>query len=325
MNKDDNSLIKMTDKLDTPLISVVIPTFNREKILPRAIKSVLNQTYKNLELIIVDDGSTDNTDKIVRGFSDTRIRYYKQKLNRGGAAARNVGIKLSKGELISFQDSDDEWLPEKLERQVKKFNEVSDDVGVICCGYEFIYERTKEVVSKSIPVEKGDVYKIMLTNNYTGPLAVLMKAACLEKVGLFDEEMPCCHDWDLWIRVARHYKFDYVPNILAKAYIHGEQLSTNLEIKIKGKEKILEKYYGEFVKEPLFYRRYLMGLYLQYGMIGKANKGRKHLIEILKLNPCQLKGYVHLFFSFFTPWIYRKVLASYYNKSRDGIKYYMTD
>ncbi len=143
----------MRDKFDAPLISVVLPTFNRKRLLPRAINSVLNQTYKNLELIIIDDGSTDNTEEIVKAYSDTRIRYCKQKLNRGGSAARNAGIKLAKGELISFQDSDDEWLPEKLERQVRKFSEVGDDVGVIYCGYESVFERTKEVLPRSIPDE----------------------------------------------------------------------------------------------------------------------------------------------------------------------------
>lgn len=314
----------MKDKFYAPLISVVLPTFNREKYLPRAINSVLTQTYKNLELIIVDDGSTDNTEAIVKGYSDTRLRYYKQELNKGGSAARNVGIKLARGELISFQDSDDEWLPEKLEKQVRKFSEVGDHVGVICCGYEFIHDKTNEVVSKSIPVEKGNVHRIMLINNYTGPLAVLMKATCFKKVGLFDETLPCCHDWDLWIRVSKYYKFDYVPDILAKAYIHGKQLSTNLEVKIKGKEIILEKYREEFMKEPLFYRRYLMGLYLQHAMIGDI-KGRIHLINAIRLYPFQLKGYVHLCFSLFVPWIYRKVLMPYYNKNKDGIKYYMTD
>jgi len=308
-----------------PLISVVLPTFNRERLLPRAINSVLNQTYKNLELIIVDDGSTDDTEKVVKGYSDKRIRYYKLKLNKGGSSARNFGIKSARGKLIAFQDSDDEWLPDKLDIQIKRFCEVSDDVGVICCGYEFINDKTKEVVCKSIPVEKGNVHKIMLINNYTGPLAILMKAACFEKVGLFDETLPCCHDWDLWIRISKYYKFDYVPDILAKAYIHGKQLSTNLEVKLKGKEIILKKYSDEFMKEPSFYRRYLMGLYLQHAMNGNISKGRIHLINVLKLYPFHLKGYVHLCFSLFIPWIYRKVLLPYYNKSKDGIKYYMTN
>ena len=290
----------------------------------RALKSALNQEYKNLELIIIDDSSTDNTEDIIKSFSGKRIRYYRQRDNKGGSVARNICIKLAKGELIAFQDSDDKWLPKKLKRQVAKFSEVGGDVGVICCGYEFINDKTNEVVSRSIPVERGNVYKIMLINNYTGPLAVLMKADCFSKVGLFDETLPCCHDWDLWIRVSKYYKFDYVPGILAKAYIHGKQLSTNLEVKIKGKEEIFQKYREEVTKEPLFCRIYLMGLYLQYSMVGDV-KGRKHLINVLKLYPFHLKGYVHLCFSLLVPWICRKVLMLHYNKSKNGIKYYTTD
>jgi glycosyltransferase involved in cell wall biosynthesis len=313
----------MRDKFDAPLISVVLPTFNRERLLPRAINSVLNQTYKNLELIIVDDGSTDNTEAIVKGYSDTRIRYYKQELNKGGSAALNVGIKLASGELISFQDSDDEWLPEKLERQVRKFSEVGDDVGVIYCGYELVFDRTKEVVSRSIPDEKGNVYKRMFIGCITGTITVIARASCFEKTGLFDEKIQSYYDWDMWIRVAKYYKFDYVPEILAKAYIHGKQNSTNLELRIKNKEKILEKYREELIKDPSFYKKFLIGLYLQYAMNGKVNKGRIHLINALKLYPFHLKGYVHLCFSMFIPWIYRKVLKSYYTKSRDGITYYI--
>lgn len=308
----------------SPLISVVLPTYNRKTLLPRAIKSVLDQTYKYLELIIIDDGSTDNTKDIVKGFSDKRIRYHKEKHNKGGSVARNIGIKLAKGELISFQDSDDEWLPEKLERQVRKFSEVGDDVGVIYCGYESVFERTNEVVSRSIPEEKGNVYNRMLIGCITGMLTVTVRDTCFQKVGIFDETLPCFEDWDLWLRISKYYKFDYVPDILAKAYIHGKQLSTNLKIKIKGKEMILEKYREELIKFPSFYKKFLVGLYLQHAMVGDI-KGRKHLIVVIKLYPFYLKGYVHLCFSLFIPWIYRKVLMPYYNKGKDGIKYYMTD
>jgi glycosyltransferase involved in cell wall biosynthesis len=305
------------------LISVVLPTFNREKQLPRAIASVLSQSYRNLELIIIDDGSTDSTEEIVKGYSDARIRYYKQDLNKGGSAARNVGIKSARGEMVAFQDSDDEWLPDKLERQVRKFSEVGDDVGVIYCGYESVFERTNEVVSSSIPDEKGDVYKRMLIGCITGTLTVVVRVSCFKKAGLFDEKMQSCHDWDLWIRISKYYKFDYVPEILAKAYIHGNQLSTNLETKIKGKEKILEKYKEELIKDSSFYKRYLMGLYLQHAMTGNISKGRIYLLDVLNLYPRHLKGYVHLAFSFIIPWIYPKVLKSYYAKSRDGITYYI--
>ena len=319
----NKTIIKKREIVYAPLISVIIPTYNRAALLPRSINSVLSQTYKGFELIIIDDGSTDNTEDIVKGFSDKRIRYYRQKHNKGGPAALNVGIKLAKGELISFQDSDDEWLPEKLEKHVRKFSEVGEDVGVIYCGYELLYERTREVAQRSIPDEKGDVSKRMFIGCISGTITLVLRASCFEKTGLFDEKMKSCYDWDLLIRVAKYYKFDYVPEILAKAYIHGKQNSTNLELRIKSKERILEKYREELIKDPSFYKKYLIGLYLQNAMIGNISKGRIHLLDALKLYPQHLKGYVHLVFSFVVPWIYPKVLKPYYAKSRDGISYYM--
>lgn len=106
-------MIEKSEKI--PTVSVVIPTYNRAHLVGRAIQSVLNQTYQDFEIIVVDDGSTDNTEEVVKSFNDPRIRYIRHDQNRGGSAARNTGIKMARGEYIAFQDSDDEWLPEKLE------------------------------------------------------------------------------------------------------------------------------------------------------------------------------------------------------------------
>ena len=109
-----------------PTVSIIIPTYNRAHLIGRAIQSVLNQTYQNFEIIVVDDGSTDNTEEMIKEFQkhDKRIKYIRHEKNRGGAAARNTGIKVARGEYIAFQDSDDEWLPEKLEKQMDVFQRI---------------------------------------------------------------------------------------------------------------------------------------------------------------------------------------------------------
>ncbi len=117
------------------LVSVIIPTYNRAKTLPRAIKSALSQSYKNIEVIIVDDGSTDNTEEIVKNYQDSRIVFLKHITNEGCAAALNTGISNVKGEYVAFLDSDDEWLPTKIEKQMVKFKYVDENVGVIYTNF----------------------------------------------------------------------------------------------------------------------------------------------------------------------------------------------
>lgn len=302
-----------------PKASVILPTYNRAPFIGRAIQSVLNQTYKDFELIIVDDGSIDDTEKVVKSFSDGRIYYVKHEINKGAAAARNTALRLAKGEFIAFQDSDDECLPEKLEKQINKFNKVQNSVGVVYCGHSTISERTNRAIFQSVPVEKGNVYNIMLWRCITTTTALLIKRVCFEKVGLFDETLPSCQDWDMLIRISKYYEFDFIPDILAKIYVHGDQISTNLDTRIKGNEKMLEKYKVELSEDSSYLSRFLIGLFLRNCMAGKAKQGRKHLINALKLKPVQVKGYIHLSLSVLIPWIYRKILKSYYMKNIDGI------
>jgi glycosyltransferase involved in cell wall biosynthesis len=121
-----------------PKVSVIIPTYNRAGLLKRAIQSVLNQIYQDFEIIIVDDASTDNTENVIESFKEHRIRYIKHESNKGAAVARNTGIKFANENYIAFQDSDDEWLPEKLEKQMEIIEHASPRVGVVYTGYRRI-------------------------------------------------------------------------------------------------------------------------------------------------------------------------------------------
>lgn len=126
------------------LVSVIIPTYNRANLILQAVKSVLNQTYKNFEIIIVDDGSSDNTEDVINVIHDNRIRYIKHAINKGASAARNTGIREAKGKYIAFQDSDDHWLPDKLEKQVKRIENTPDHVGAVFGGYWIIGKEMKK-------------------------------------------------------------------------------------------------------------------------------------------------------------------------------------
>jgi glycosyltransferase involved in cell wall biosynthesis len=198
-----------------PLVSIILPTYNRAHFLPEAVGSVLAQTYRNWELIVVDDGSTDHTREVAEGYGDERIRYLYQ-ANKGCSAARNLGIKNSRGEFIAFLDSDDMWLPERLEVGMRAFEE-HPSAGMVCSGcYRVGNDGAVVCESKAdlpvIPFEELQVrYAIP-----GGTPSVTVRMAALEEVGLFDESLARNEDWDLWLRLARRFEIRAVARPLVK-------------------------------------------------------------------------------------------------------------
>jgi glycosyltransferase involved in cell wall biosynthesis len=206
-----------------PLVSVIIPTYNRGWILKEAIESVQSQTYKNFELIIVDDGSTDNTQDILEKFKEELIVI--RQTNKGVSAARNKGVVFSRGTFISFLDSDDLWKPEKLANQVAFF--VSNPEIHICQTDEIWIRKGKRVNPKKYHQKpSGMIYIPSLSLCLVSPSAVMMKKTIFQSVGGFDETFPVCEDYDLWLRIGCRYP---VPLIEQKLVIkrggHEDQLS----------------------------------------------------------------------------------------------------
>ena len=143
---------------DNPLISVIMPTYNRSTIAGNAAISVLQQSYNNIELIIVDDGSSDGTKDIIKALNDTRIKYIRHETNKGGSAARNTGIKSSKGDYLSFIDDDNIWMPEILELQYKTFSNSSPDIGIVYVWQEVRSLENNELLWKTQPTLKGNFF-----------------------------------------------------------------------------------------------------------------------------------------------------------------------
>jgi glycosyltransferase involved in cell wall biosynthesis len=208
---------------DAPLVSVIIPTYNRAHLLPRALESVLGQTLEDFEVLIVDDGSTDDTADLVERYAaeDGRVCYLRQPANRGVSAARNRGLREARGEFVAFLDSDDEWFPSKLKKQVDRFRQVGKGVGLIYCGVETIDPEGDWVFR---PEDRGDVYERLLLQNviHTGS-GVMIRRDVVRVAGFFDEGIPAIEDYDYWVRIARHFEFDYVEDpLLRYFYGHGE-------------------------------------------------------------------------------------------------------
>ncbi|OGX57910.1 MAG: hypothetical protein A2447_01900 [Omnitrophica WOR_2 bacterium RIFOXYC2_FULL_38_12] len=235
---------------DNPLISVIMPTYNRSTMAGNAAISVLQQSYNNIELIIVDDGSSDGTKDIIKALNDTRIKYIRHETNKGGSAARNTGIKSSKGDYLSFIDDDNIWMPEILELQYKTFSNSSPDIGIVYVWQEVRSLENNELLWKTQPTLKGNLKGQFLYGQGIGGMNFLTRRECLNKIGLFDENLKACQDWDLLKRLSEHYSFDFIPKELVVYYIHPERISTNLESLILGRTRMVEKYLDEFKLHP---------------------------------------------------------------------------
>ncbi|MEE4113452.1 MAG: glycosyltransferase, partial [Desulfobacteraceae bacterium] len=213
----------MDHRPPTPRVSVIIPTHNRSWCLPEAIDSVLSQTYENLELIVVDDGSTDDTPALLARYG-SRLRCLRQ-TNQGVSAARNRGLQAAKGTLIAFLDSDDIWQPEKLTRQVEFFNR--QPAAKICQTEETWIRRGVRVNPKRRHRKpSGWIFEASLALCLVSPSAVMMRRELLEEMGGFDESLPACEDYDLWLRVSLRYPIHLIDEpLVIKRGGHDDQLS----------------------------------------------------------------------------------------------------
>lgn len=206
-----------------PLASVIIPTFNRAVFLREAIDSVLAQTEKNFELIVVDDGSNDATRAVAESYG-ARLRYFFQ-ANAGASAARNTGIKNARGQFITFLDSDDLWQPKKLARQIAWMQAHLEIM--LCYTDEIWIRRGVRVNQKKIHAKAGGwIYPLCLPRCIISPSSVLMRREFFEAVGVFDEQLPICEDYDLWLRAASRFEVGFLAApLIVKRGGHLDQLS----------------------------------------------------------------------------------------------------
>ncbi|WP_063609592.1 glycosyltransferase family 2 protein [Shouchella clausii] len=187
--------------MSRPKVSVVIPTYNRANVLNRAVNSVLNQTYDNIELIVVDDASTDDTKSLLESITDKRFKYIKLDKNSKGKLPRNIGIKNSTGKYIAFLDSDDEWLPEKLELQIKKICEI-DNENFICFTDLILNNGKKLLAKKQITYNNStDIMEYILVQNNIVQTSTYLLPTSLAKRIMFNEELSKHQDWDFCLRL----------------------------------------------------------------------------------------------------------------------------
>ncbi len=229
---------KLAQTAAKSLVSVIIPTYNCSGFLKESISSALAQTYRDLEVVVVDDGSTDDTAHVVSMFDD-RVRYIYQ-TNAGTATARNTGISNARGSLIAFLDHDDLWLPNKLERQVP-YLLADDTIGMLFCGRQFFNTYTGQVTSTHPAEPELDVHEL-LGHTTIALQSAIVPMSVLEDVGLFDTELLGTDDWEMTIRIARKYRVVGVPEVMVSIRGHEGQQGIMTERMYQNSLRVLAKH-----------------------------------------------------------------------------------
>lgn len=229
----------------TPLVSVIVPTYNREQFLEKAIQSVLSQTYQNFELIIVDDGSTDNTNALVEKYKqDKRVHYYYQE-NQRQSAARNLALRHAKGDFICFLDSDNYWPEDRLMKSVNAFND-NPSVHIVYGDCITINEEGIEVSRANMRRHSGRITAHLLKDNCVSMNTTTTRRECFDEMGGMSGKRRVADDYDLWLRFSSQYQFLYIPEYLAYYRVMPDQISSNKTLRFDTNEKIIKDFLKEY-------------------------------------------------------------------------------
>jgi len=225
-------------------ISIIIPTHNRSSLLKRAAESVLNQNYSNLEIIIIDDASTDDTKEVIQSINDKRIVYIRNSTNKGANFSRNTGLKKSTGEYIAFLDDDDYYSDEtKLKKQVELFHE---NKNLVFCGCGYFDKSTGK---KRFPVVKGNISeKLLLNYSDIETSTILIKSKTIEKIGFLDEKLPSEQNHDFFYRISKKGEFDFIDEIMVIKDEPETQISSNPKNKVIGYILYHKKHFKDIKK-----------------------------------------------------------------------------
>lgn len=283
-------------KARNPTVSVITPTYNRASLIGESIQSVLAQTFPDFELLIVDDGSSDHTEAVVRGFKDPRIRYIYQD-NKGISSARNTGIANAKGRYIAFVDSDDLWLPRLLESEVPVLD-TQPDVGVVYAKARAMNRdgRLMPQVSGFIQKYPGETLKSALYGDFVCIIASLVRRECFDRLGLFDESLDAREDWDMWVRIAKYYRFAHIDNVLAHFRMHTGRYtdlgSEHSAAVCASTRKVLDKAFSDpdlseevLAIKPLAYRNVYMDVGLRWLGAGAVVDSSHYFWKAIRVSP----------------------------------------
>lgn len=273
-------------------VSVIIPTYNRANSVQNAIESVISQDYRPLEIIVVDDASTDETSTIISKYKSNEIEYIRLETNSGPATARNVGICIADGNYISFLDSDDEYLPGRIGKVVDAFETNGNDcIGV--CHDIFIRSVDGRETIRSVPnkITFGDIRR----RNHLSMAGIVFRADVIEKIGMFDENFPTAEDYDLFLRALRLGHVVGLNEPLAIVNQKPGSRSTDIELRLEGQRKLVTKHDSWLHRERLARHKYAQ--FFLFADQNELQRARRALLAAIRTYPYDPLYYYHLVFS----------------------------
>jgi len=272
-----------------PRVSVVIPAYNAEAFIAEAIESVLEQTFRDFELIVVNDGSTDSTGEIIERYSE-RVRCIHQQ-NRGPSEARNRGIRETDSEFVAFLDADDTWRADKLQKQVATA-QGEPELGLVYSDAVLIDQEGTPIGAFRRRPPRADALEYMLLYNPVVMSTAFVRRECFQRVGMFHPEPTGCEDWHMWIRIASAYKLAHIPEPLCNYRSHTASMAHNPELMCHGMVRALDLVFAEpairsrteHIKNKA-YARARLNCGIGYFRAGRMAEARRHLLAAIRLNP----------------------------------------
>ena len=305
-----------------PKVTVIIPTYNYGHFLGEAIQSVLDQSLQEWELIVVDDGSTDNTREVVAAFADPRIHYVHQQ-NRGNPAARNAALRLATGEYVAFLDADDMWFPEKLDKQVAQLDRLPPTVGLVY-GDVYLFNNEDGTIIRSFlqgrRPPQGRILRELLDTEgwFISDTGSLIRREVFQRVGLYDESLWWYEDWEMWVRIAAAYEVAAMDEPVARCRRHSANLSKAPEGMYRHGEAARRKVMASYplsrqerraLQHNRAHHEYLYGI--DQLRLGKRGEAWKAFLRSLRLRPGERKTYIHLGLPLLSPRLYEFLSKSY--------------
>lgn len=293
----------MATRSEESLVSVILPTYNRAYCMVPAIESVLRQTHEQLELIIVDDCSTDNTTEVLGAIADPRVRVIRHAQNRGAAAARNTGLAAARGSLIAFQDSDDEWCISMLQRHLQRRAEVGPDYAVSYCA-KVVHGRDDHgnfgprycayVPPADRKVVEGDVLDEVFQNAIASTQTIVVSKLLLEQVGGFDETLRVGVDWELTVRLARHSKFAFIQDPLVMTRLMDDSITHRRLDSVHTIQVVMDKHRDLLGRSTRIHAAKEFQIARVYQRGGHYRKALPHLLRAIARNPTDLRSWAAL-------------------------------